>query len=244
MAHNIGKNSCLLTQILDDSNEQSLFIFDLDSTLFDVSPRIEAIIHQFASQASVQKRFPDCAKKLIKSKILPSDWGIYEALKRAGIKNKTFVKELELYWEKLFFSNEFLKYDKPFPGSVEFINSIAQKKGFIIYLTGRVLTTMQKGTLDSLAHWGFPLAKAQIMLKPNITIKDFDFKKEALNQLHLKHDQTIWFFENEPININMTLRFFPTIYCVLIESTHCGKETVPSHVPRIKNFLTRTKKFV
>ncbi|GAH00209.1 unnamed protein product, partial [marine sediment metagenome] len=47
------------------------------------------------------------------------------------------LKEMIDSWRKKFFNGEYLKYDEPVPGSVEFVNELSDSGALIIYLTGR-----------------------------------------------------------------------------------------------------------
>ena len=85
------------------ANKKSAAYFDLDSTLFDVSPRSQKILQEFSLEKEFKNKFPEQSKKLEEIKVFPSDWGIEEPLSRAEIVGKAdFFKSITLYWRKKF----------------------------------------------------------------------------------------------------------------------------------------------
>jgi len=95
---------------------RALLVFDLDSTLFDVSPRLERILLDYAADQEHQKRFPESCEILKNIKMLRSDWGIRNALIRAGLDDHhpEFDDSIKAFWKRTFFSNEYLHYDIPY----------------------------------------------------------------------------------------------------------------------------------
>ena len=77
----------ILTEIsnLTASGHRALVVFDLDSTLFDVSPRMKKILHDFADVPAHQARYPEAVEILKKIETYRSDWGIKNAVIRAGL---------------------------------------------------------------------------------------------------------------------------------------------------------------
>ena len=100
-------SSNLLAKIIEhvgSQNKPSLVVFDLDSTLFNVSPRLEKILLDFANEPKHQKMFPDSIEVLKNIRMLRQDWGIKQALVRAGLDHHhpDFHHAIREYWEKCF----------------------------------------------------------------------------------------------------------------------------------------------
>jgi FMN phosphatase YigB (HAD superfamily) len=114
--------SCLLSPL------PPLLVFDLDSTLFDVSPRIRKILLNFAKDPTHQKLFPEATQTLNEIELHRKDWGILEALQRIGLDHRhpEFLHSVHNYWHTHFFSNEALLDDVPYPGAVEFVKKFHQ----------------------------------------------------------------------------------------------------------------------
>lgn len=223
------------------SQQSVLAVFDLDSTLFDVSPRVQKIITDFADMPEHQGRFPEACMLMKQAKALRDDWGIKNALVRAGLdgRHPEFEETIKAFWRTHFFSNEFLEFDKPFEGAQNFVQRLYNMGVDIVYLTGRDVARMGTGTVKVLKKWDFPYddVKARAVLKPQKGDDDALFKMEWFSQISEDDYGGIWFFENEPLNVNLVREKYQHIEIVFFESTHSGKATAPSDLPRIMHYL-------
>jgi len=230
-------NSSDLNEILKYSLKMSaqkmrtLAVFDLDSTLFNVSTRTQKILEQFAHEYEL-----DDLKTI---EILHSDWGIKEALLRKGYKDeehKELHTNLRDFWFQRFFSNEYLHYDVPYAGAIEFVLELAATGAEIKYLTGRDVERMGRGSKEILLKWGFPCTDEQLILKPHRSQDDELFKRDWFIQLDREHYHKIYFFENEPVNINAVLEHCPDVEIIFLDTTHARKQTVTAKIQRIPHF--------
>jgi hypothetical protein len=239
-------SQALLKQILEaakahsqDAGAPLLAVFDLDSTLFDVSHRIQYIVRAFAQDKEMQTRWPHECQVLTAAEIDPRDWGIRSAMTRLGLdtSNPRFFAEARDYWAKHFFSNDHLHRDQPYPGAVEYVNRLAKAGAEIMYLTGRDVKRMGEGTVKSLEQWKFPLPKdsprVHVRLKPDQVMDDAEFKRDTLAALEKSHPE-IWFFENEPVIVNMVLQDCPSVEIIFMDSTHSGRGVAPTHLHRLE----------
>lgn len=233
----------ILTEIaaFEASGHEALVVFDLDSTLFDVSPRLKKILHDFALDPQNQSLFPEACEILKEAETYRTDWGIKDAVIRAGLDkhHPEFHQALKQYWVKHFFSNEYLEYDIPYEGAVEYVQNLLKVGADIVYLTGRDVHRMGQGSRDVLLKWHFPLddKRSQLVLKPQKGMDDAQFKSDWFAALPEGKYQKIWFFENEPVNVNLVRLQHQHIEVVFFESTHSRKEEAPTDLPRILNFL-------
>nr|BFD60635.1 hypothetical protein CKG001_27420 [Bdellovibrio sp. CKG001]BFD64049.1 hypothetical protein BdHM001_27300 [Bdellovibrio sp. HM001]BFD68240.1 hypothetical protein HAGR004_32620 [Bdellovibrio sp. HAGR004] len=231
-------------QDLSSQGKTSLVVFDLDSTLFDVSPRLEKILLDFAASPLNQKRFPEQVTLLKNIKTLRSDWGIVGALTRAGLDghHQDFQEAVRAYWQKSFFSNHYLQFDEPYEGAVDFVNAVSRAGAHVAYLTGRDVERMGGSSGEILEQWGFPLhEKAELVLKPHRSMDDAQFKTDWFIAAEKKNYETIYFFENEPVNLVHLAQHCPKVQMIFFESTHAGKAEPPEDLPRIMNFLLNQK---
>jgi hypothetical protein len=233
----------ILTEIADfeAQGHQALAVFDLDSTLFDVSPRLKKILHDFALEPGNQALFPEACGILSKAETYRTDWGIKNAVVRAGLDrhHPEFHQALKDFWFKNFFSNEYLEYDIPYEGAVEYVQKLLKTGADIAYLTGRDVHRMGQGSRDVLLKWKFPLddKRSTLVLKPKKGMDDAEFKSDWVRDIPTGRYQKIWFFENEPVNVNLVRQRHPNVEIVFFESTHSGKAEAPTDLPRILNFL-------
>ena len=99
-----------IKQLALSQKKKPLVVFDLDSTLFDVSPRLEKVLMDISLTKDFINRFPEVNSYFRNIKTLRNDWGFIKVLRRAGVDHDHF--ELFDYvrqeWIKLFFSNEYI----------------------------------------------------------------------------------------------------------------------------------------
>jgi len=262
------KRPAILKKIIEEAklyastNKRLLAIFDLDSTLFDVSPRIAQILREFAADPKMRSAWPEETHIIRDIEPHPDAYGIRISLERAGIKdpNPEFKKSIIDYWRKYFFANEHLRYDVPYPGAAEYVRDLQKAGGEIIYLTGRDVPRMLQGTIEQLKTHGFPLddqllvysppesedklytdrldvKRGHLYLKPDSSYDDAVFKKDFF--IRVDHAPgPVWFFENEPANIHLVLEHCPHIQVLYVETVHSGAKPPPGkEVPRITRFV-------
>lgn len=229
------------TSDLSRSGQAALAVFDLDSTLFDVAPRLEKILIEFAEIPENQRLFPDQVKHFKNIKVERRDWGIKDSLIRAGLDghHPDFQEKVRDYWRQTFFSNEYLKYDVPYPGAVKYVQALDKAGAQIVYLTGRDVHRMGQGSRDVLLHWKFPLddKNSRLALKPHREMDDGLFKRDWFKEIHVSEFSKIWFFENEPVNIHLVREHTPHVEVIFFDSTHSRKAHPPEDIPAIMHFL-------
>lgn len=232
-------------QTLTSQGQKSLAVFDLDSTLFDVSPRLERILLDFAAFPINQKKFPAQVALLKQIKVLRQDWGIAGALGRVGLDDQhpEFQEAVRAYWQKNFFSNHYLQFDDLYDGALDFVQSCQRAGADIAYLTGRDVERMGPGSLEVLQAWNFPLnEKAQLVLKPHRSMDDAQFKTDYFIEADKQGFEKIYFFENEPVNLVHLSQFCPHVEMIFFDSTHAGKAQPPENIPSIMSFLINPKR--
>jgi predicted secreted acid phosphatase len=223
------------------SSHRPLAIFDLDSTIFNVSPRTQKILNTFLTLPNTREKYPQEVEYLRDHKVQHTEWGLKQSIERTGLPQKgiptaaQFGKELRDFWRKNFFSSDFLHEDRPYEGAVEYVCALAKSGVEILYLTGRDEPNMRRGTLVSLKHWGLPLENERSLIMKPIkgTVEDEDFKDQQIAQIRKAH-KNIWFFENEPLIIAKVLISAPEVKIVWIDTTHSGKAQPPTHLPTIR----------
>lgn len=226
-----------LNEILNISREYAaqnlriLAVFDLDSTLFNVSTRTQKILQEYAELYKIDR--------LKQVEVRMEDWGIKEALLRAGYSLEAdleLLKSVRDFWSERFFSSEYLHYDVPYPGAISFVQELAETGCEISYLTGRDDRRMRRGTVEVLRKWGFPYAEENLFLKPERAQDDELYKNEWFTRLDHTSYKKILFFENEPVNVNAIVGSCPEVEIIFLDTTHARKQEVGTAIRRIKNF--------
>ncbi len=203
-------------------------IFDLDSTLFSVSPRTQWILRELSRDEGFRGRFAREAEILGAIEILPTDWGLKEALARHPVSGSLdLFKEVRNFWRQHFFSSHALVHDEIYPSADEYVRHLRELGAHIMYLTGRPEGSMKPGTLEALVRHGFPLVdERDLMMKPSDVQTDESYKVNVLKELAPRFDH-VWFFENEPLIIADVRQALPQIKIVFVDSTHARRAEPP-----------------
>lgn len=216
-------------------NQQNVaVVFDLDSTLFEVSRRTQAILQRLGEQSEFKSKFETAANTLRTIEVLPTDWGIKALLTRyQSLGASELIHQVRDYWRKHFFSSHFLDQDAIHPLADEYVRHLANLGATIFYLTGRPSEPMRAGTIKALKKWNFPLiSEAHLLMKPTDVETDEHFKTLVLKELTPKFEH-IWLFENEPVIIDEVRAKVPAVKIVFVESVHSGKSRPPADLPKI-----------
>lgn len=208
--------------------EKVAVVFDLDSTLFCVSPRTQHILRQLGNDRAFADRHAQAAQVLRSIEVLPTDYSVRQVLARTGLPfSSELAEDVRSFWRRHFFSNLHLDKDILYPSAKEYVTHLHDLGARIIYLTGRNEISMRRGTIETLRRSGFPeFTDSQLFMKPSDAQTDEHFKLTKFKELSPQFDH-IWFFENEPLIINEIHQALPQIHIVFVNSTHSGKAMPP-----------------
>ncbi len=210
-----------------------VFIFDIDSTLFDVTPRNQEIVRHFAKHSSLDETLKSL---LLKFELNSDDWGIKPGLLRLLIEgnNEDLVKAIKKHWNTHFFSGDFLHLDEMYPGALIFVKKLDLISP-VYYLTGRDIKRMGVGTYTQLKNTGFPISdhRNKLILKPDQEMLDHKYKLDEI--LELKNEfSEIHFFENEPVILNTVWDQSPDIKLYYIDSVNSGRAEINPNILTLK----------
>jgi hypothetical protein len=230
-----------------------LAVFDLDSTLFDVSPRIQKILEDLRDHPETVAIFPEVIPPLMEVRTHRRDWGIKAALVRAFENQKQpspeFHKRAREFWSQHFFSNDYLHFDHPVEGAVDFVNTLFEMGADVAYLTGRDWNRMGPGTVEVLKKWNFPTEdsarrphQVRLAMKPIVGADDSIFKSGWFTDLNKSAYSRILFFENEPKILHRVMVEHPEVELFFLDTTHSGKAEPHVDWIRLPNFLREESK--
>jgi len=195
---------------------QPLAIFDLDGTLFDNRPRTVEILQLAAKGLPLSS--PDAARL---SQLAPSnfEYSIRDALVSAHVDDIHWALSA---WAKGFFSNDYLPFDEPYPGSVELVHELYARGAHIVYLSGRDEPQMGTGTRKSLRDCGFPfdVPRTSLILKPDARLDDVAWKSSVIEQQFAHGASALAAFDNEPANCNSFVLHCPNAWVYLVDTGH------------------------
>jgi hypothetical protein len=209
-------------------------IFDLDSTLFSVSPRTQAILRELGHQREFGENFTEASQVLRAVEVLPTDWGVRAVLERHKISGSVeLFHAIRNFWHQHFFASHFIDRDEIYPSANEYVTHLHALGAEILYLTGRSNGSMRDGTIKMLKASGFPFfSDSRLFMKPSDVQTDEGFKADKLLEIAGNYDH-IWFFENEPLIIEMVRQRVPQVKIVFVDSVHSGRASPPKDLPTI-----------
>jgi hypothetical protein len=226
----------IFDEIVNHPHEKKLAVFDLDSTLFGVSSRSQAILRDLVQEPEFRDRFPQAIEALSKIELSDRDWGIKKPLERLGLGEVPgLFRAAKDYWNQHFFSNHYLVHDRPYPGAIEFVTGLASKGVDIYYLTGRDEPNMREGTIEILKKWGFPTEghEERLHMKPHKGHSmDEEYKSLRFKEI-LDGNEETWFFENEPVILHRVREDHPNVNIIYIDTVHSGRALAPEGLPII-----------
>jgi hypothetical protein len=220
-----------------------ILIFDLDSTLFDVSRRSYEILREWiqhaesASFAPTRQELQELSPRDMRYS-LQDVWQI-KNLDPESEPHASSLQHAKRFWRKRFFGNDYLIHDEPTEGAVEFVQSMYDRGAKIVYLTGRDVPLMSFGTFDQLKRHRLPVEqeRTRLILKPKRHLDDLDFKSQTA-ALISTWGKVVASFENEPKNlVAMSQVLGPETMHVFIQTVSSDHPApVATGVYRIENF--------
>jgi hypothetical protein len=218
-----------------ENDDVPVVVFDLDGTLFDNGPRTWNILAEFA-EASGRGALRRALNGL-RATGLP--YLLTDTLRLAGVTDDQTLEEARTFWGHRFFTHTYQTLDVPLAGARRFVEEVFKAGAVVVYLTGRDVPGMAVGCVQSLHDHGFPvaLARTALVLKHDFDTPDIDFKTEAVEFI-TRLGTVVASFDNEPGNVNMFLKRWPSSLSVLIETTHApGAPALADGAARAPDFL-------
>lgn len=207
-----------LTELASKAHPKTLFVLDIDSSLVLTHKRNEAILRHFAQ--SLRHKNPELSATLATVECRPMEYGYFAGLQRALPEiTKEDSEHLHAFWKEHFFSNDFLHFDIPHAGALEFVNTLSLRSQPFAYLTGRPSNLMRPGTLTVMAKLGFPITDKSLYMKPDATHIDEGYKAEILKLIVRGYDEVV-FIDNEPRVLNLIEKFYPQTHLVFVDTCH------------------------
>jgi len=222
-------------------NTKPIVLFDLDSTLYEVGYRTLAIIEDWNKAPKARLSIQEDLNRL---KLEHIGYSLYDLARNLGLEPahpeiKNALDEIKPFWWERFFSNEFLPYDKPYPGAIEFAQRLFQLGAHIIYLTGREEQKMLSMTIHNLKRDDFPWCdkNTTLLMKPSAQISDVAHKQSVKHKV-VQVGALLASFENEPVNIVALSKIFPESMHIFMDSVYSDHPSEPGNLLyKINSFL-------
>lgn len=203
------------------AGKDGLFVFDLDSTVFDNTPRQARILREFGAA----KKVP--ALEGCQAFHFTNGWELGAAALACGVpapEVKALERELKRFWGSRFFTSDYCADDVEIVGAPRFLHACVNTGAQVAYVTGRY-ERMRPGTLAALFRCGLPVpgGAVSLLMKPALRDSDEDFKRQLHPRL-AKLGRVLAVFDNEPLHANDYARGFPDAIVVHLATDHSGRE--------------------
>jgi hypothetical protein len=209
---------------------QPVVILDLDDTIFDTRSRTLRILREFVAEPEVAEAYPHEAKIIEELELADVHYHIDETMAANSIENAEFVQNASERFNRKYYSNDYLRYDRVVPGALSYVGELIRQGARIVYLTGRNAPGMGPGTMRELAEKRFLFSgtnQVKLLMKPNAKMDDLEFKAKAFEKIS-KYGVVVGGFENEPRNINAMAKAFPEATMVFLETIHSRHPDKPA----------------
>jgi hypothetical protein len=227
----------LLNKVLADvraaynKQERPMVIFDIDGTLLDNRSRQRQILVEFAQELKAAR--PAEAARIGAVTVEQIQYRLTDTLAAIGITDQIIVNNAAATWGEKFYDENYLKYDQPTPGAVNFVRTLYSNGARIVYLSGRDAPRQLIGSVKSLRDLGYPIGiqGTELIMKPTMQTQDAIFKQQVTNYLR-HYGKVIATFDNEPANANVYRRAFNDSSVILYTAPHS-----PNPPPLLPNIL-------
>jgi hypothetical protein len=183
-------------------------------------------MRRFASDAASQGRYHTEFELLKTLSHENFKYSLEQNLNELGIsrhseRGAAFLKEAQDFWFTHFFTDEGVLWDRPYAGAAACVHWFLNQGVRIVYLSGRDVPNMSRGTLTALERDGFPHKgnAISLVLKPDFHMDDLLFKKQAMETIR-SEGGVVATFDNEPANVKMFLEEFPEAWHIHYKSAH------------------------
>ncbi len=211
---------------------QPVLLLDLDSTLYHVESRSHQILKEWLDDpesrkfGAIRERIAGLRPDQIGYSLLDTFGKLGLAVTDEGV--EAVLHSTQKFWNRRFFTNEYLSYDHAYPGAPEFVQRAYELGAEIVYLTGRDEPGMGKGTLARLVGDQFPIdrPRTRLLLKKNFELDDLEHKSEAAEKIR-SLGNLVASFENEPPNLIALSDLFPGAMHVFVDTVYSERPALP-----------------
>jgi hypothetical protein len=218
-----------------------LLIVDLDDTLLDKRPRVMKVLSDLIMDQNPEIPLTDDVRaKIAEIKPRTMKYDLKETLQDVGVDDETMLNWLLTEFKRLEVSDQYIMFDLPIPGSVDFIKGISTAGAMTMYLGGlRNMSTSKFGTERSISMYELPAPRGEVgalFMSEEDVEDDMEFKRDLLEPLS-KAGEVIAVFDNEPSACNLFKESFPDAAVVLVDTSRKSDDDLVDGISVIKNFI-------
>lgn len=227
---------------LGAEQRRGVVLLDLDSTLYEVAPRTLCILKE-AGEALASHLPAEVSQALRRLEEHRVGYTLADTLHAAGVSREAVraaADPLREFWRERFFSNEYLRHDRPYPGTADFVRALHDAGACIVYLTGRDEPGMKIGTERNLRRDGFVFDEphTHLFMKDHPDTDDVTHKVGVARTI-ASLGTLVASLENEPRNLAGLFEAFPEALHIFVQ-TICSEHPAPvcRGIYRLRHFLT------
>jgi len=182
-----------------------VLVFDIDSTIMDTGPRNWAIIDEAIRELPELKGVQGAGA----ADSLPEVWDVCGAFALSAGLDADAESALRRFWKERFFTDAWLRHDRPYPGVRDCLWALKNDGFFLVYLTGRDAPNMLAGSRENFLECGLPAGDDErFVFKPHFDIPDKVFKHDACDRI-ASFGTIVGTVDNITDNSNLFERNFP-----------------------------------
>lgn len=214
----LGRVHDRVTVASADGGPPPVVVFGLDGVVFDTRPRTLRILREYAEDVAYD--YPDVAEGLRELEVGDVAPLLSDTLRVGGVTRADFVRDVTSFWHERYYADDYLMYDEPNEGAVDYVRSLRDAGAVVAYLSRRDVPGMLMGTVAALRDHAFPVAEpgVQLALKPDATLSDDAFARRTLPCFAQTGD-VIGFFAKELSTLDLARAHFASAEAALVEIT-------------------------
>ncbi len=211
-----------IQRVRGEKGGRPIVLLDIDLTLLDNRERTRHILRDYLmASARSESAKVSALQELERRQIV---YSIQENMAALGVEGDEFRQSGLPFWMERFFSDRYARFDVPYPGAPAACQRMRAEGAVVVYLTGRYVDTQATGTVDSLRHYGFPIAEmgTQLVMKTSRSESDTDYKRRATSELR-GYGEVVAAVDNEPGHCNTMASLLPSARVAWMDTMHSGK---------------------
>ncbi|MBC7384586.1 MAG: hypothetical protein H7301_00300 [Cryobacterium sp.] len=230
-------------------HSDAAFVFDLDETTVDSTPRRFASLREAAAEVCGREHRPDCghlsAMKLGALYGMPNRYDSVGFLRRSGVRDPEVVANVVDLAEKIYLSGAYIvEKDRLIPGARDFVRGLKACGAEVFFVSSRSIERQGKQTFQFLLREGM-LTKIEsrfLLLKPD-SEASIDFKGRSTRNIARwvsQHGGRVdGIFENEPENLALWMKNLRGAQPFFVEGAFIKNLPIPREAIRLIDFRER-----
>ena len=211
-----------IKRVRGEQRGRPIVVLDIDLTLFDNRERTRHILRDYLIASARSES--DKVSALLELERRQIAYSIQENMAALEIEGDEFRQSGLPFWMERFFSDRYARFDVPYPGAPAACQRMREEGAVLVYLTGRYMDTQATGTVDSLRHYGFPVAEmgTQLVMKTSRSESDMDYKRRVISEIR-GYGEVVAAVDNEPGHCNTMASLLPSARVAWMDTLHSGK---------------------